>query len=163
MDAKALAGRIDYWLGVRQAATGVKAAPSAAAERQANEVARQNDLKAAQQRDLAKARFRLAREAVDQYHTRVSESPELKAKGLEKLRTALLQAAAAFYDKFLQDASDDPDVRAERGRAFRRLADLYADTGRLSKPSKRARKARRALHACPRIFPRTLDASGNWP
>ena len=26
LDAKALAGRIDYWLGVRQAATGVKAA-----------------------------------------------------------------------------------------------------------------------------------------
>jgi eukaryotic-like serine/threonine-protein kinase len=108
-----------------------KALAAAAAERQANEVARQNELKAAQQRDLAKARFRLAREAVDQYHTRVSESPELKAKGLEKLRTELLQAAAGFYDKFLQDASDDPDVRAERGRAFRRLADLYADTGRL--------------------------------
>ena len=27
LDAKALAGRIDYWLGVRQAAEGVKAAP----------------------------------------------------------------------------------------------------------------------------------------
>jgi hypothetical protein len=29
LDAKALTGRIDYWLGVRQAATGVKAAPIA--------------------------------------------------------------------------------------------------------------------------------------
>jgi hypothetical protein len=29
LDAKAVAGRIDYWLGVRQAATGVKAAPIA--------------------------------------------------------------------------------------------------------------------------------------
>jgi serine/threonine protein kinase/tetratricopeptide (TPR) repeat protein len=115
----------------RAVADEQKALKAAAAERQANEVARQNELKAAQQRDLAKARFRMAREAVDQYQTRVSESPELKAKGLEKLRTELLEAAAGFYDKFVQEASDDPEVQAERGRAFRRLGDLYAHTGQL--------------------------------
>ena len=109
-----------------------KALAAAAAERKANELARQNEQKAAQQRDLAKARFRMVREAVDQYHTRVSENPELKSKGLEKLRTELLQSAAGFYDKFVQDASADPDVQAERARAFRRLADLCADTGKLS-------------------------------
>jgi serine/threonine protein kinase/tetratricopeptide (TPR) repeat protein len=113
----------------RAEANEQKALKAVAAERRANEVAQQNERKAAQQRDLAKARFRLAREAVDQYHTRVSENPELKAKGLERLRTELLEAAAKFYDKFVQEESDDPEVQAERGRAFRRLADLYADTG----------------------------------
>jgi hypothetical protein len=41
------------------------------------EKARKNEDEATKQRDKARARFKLAREAVDKFHTQVSESPEV--------------------------------------------------------------------------------------
>jgi serine/threonine protein kinase/Tfp pilus assembly protein PilF len=86
-------------------------------------------LDARQQRDKAAERFQMARDAVDQFHTKVSESPELKAKGTEGLRTQLLETALAFYQRFLQEEGGT-EVQAERGRAFARLGRLYHETGR---------------------------------
>jgi tetratricopeptide (TPR) repeat protein/tRNA A-37 threonylcarbamoyl transferase component Bud32 len=74
-----------------------------------------------------------ARAAVDQFHTEVSESPELKAQGLEKLRTRLLETALPFYEQFVREQGDAPgglDVRVARGQAYWRLANLYRATGR---------------------------------
>jgi eukaryotic-like serine/threonine-protein kinase len=81
------------------------------------------------QTDKARDRFAMARDAVDQFHTRVSESPELKAKGTERLRTQLLETALAFYQRFVQEEGG-VEVQAERGRAYHRLAMLYRETGR---------------------------------
>src|SRR5262249_35012330 len=53
------------------------------------------------QRDRAAARFKMAREAVDQFFTGVSASKELKEKGLESLRQKLFQSAADFYEKLV--------------------------------------------------------------
>ena len=87
--------------------------------------------------------------------TRVSENPELKAKGLERLRTELLEAAAKFYDKFVQEESDDPEVQAEDdGRAFRRLADLYADTGHQGQAEHASAESLKSLIGCPQILRR---------
>jgi serine/threonine-protein kinase len=88
------------------------------------EAERQRDVAAAQ-RDKARDRFRLAREAVDRFYTQVSESTDLRARGLEGLRQTLLESAAAFYRRFVQEESDDAEVRAEQGRAYLRLANLY--------------------------------------
>jgi serine/threonine-protein kinase len=101
-----------------------------ASERQAKVLAEENEQKAQEQRDKARARFALARDAVDRYHTQISESPELKAVGLEKLRTTLLETAAAFYEKFVREDEADASVEAERGRAYWRLGKIYEDTGR---------------------------------
>jgi serine/threonine protein kinase len=86
-------------------------------------------LDAREQRDKAADRFQMAREAVDQFHTKVSESPELKAKGTERLRTQLLETALRFYQRFVQEEGG-AEVQAERGRAYYRLAALYGETGR---------------------------------
>jgi serine/threonine-protein kinase len=121
----------------RAAAAAEERGREAQAERneaalQRDEAARQRD-EATRQRDRAAERFRLAREAVDQFHTQVSESPELKARDLEGLRTKLLESAARFYEKFAKEAGGDVEVRAERGRAYHRLAMLYGDTGQKEK------------------------------
>jgi serine/threonine-protein kinase len=81
------------------------------------------------QRDKASERFRLARDAVDQFHTRVSDSRELKAAGLEPLRRELLTSAVGFFQKFVQEEANDPDLRAEQGRAYLRLAKVERDLG----------------------------------
>jgi serine/threonine-protein kinase len=81
------------------------------------------------QRDKASERFRLARDAVDQFHTRVSDSRELKAAGLEPLRRELLTSAVGFYQTFVREEANDPDLRAEQGRAYLRLANVERDLG----------------------------------
>jgi serine/threonine-protein kinase len=83
-----------------------------------------------QQRDKARERFRMAQDAVYKYHTSVSQSPELRAHGLEQLRTTLLEAARDYYETFVRQEGNDIDVLAEQGRAYSRLAELYGATGR---------------------------------
>ena len=102
---------------------------SAAREREhaAHMLADRRKIDAEQQRDLAVRNFRLAREAVDRYLTRVSEDGRLKTEALESLRKDLLESAREFYDRFLEQQQDDPELRAERGRAYARLA-LITDT-----------------------------------
>jgi serine/threonine-protein kinase len=83
-----------------------------------------------QQRDRARARFQMARDAVDQFHTRVSGSRQLKARGLESLRRDLLTSAVSFYEQLVQEDADDPSLLAERGRAYGRLGDIHRLLGR---------------------------------
>jgi serine/threonine-protein kinase len=85
--------------------------------------------------------FRLARDSVDQYFTQVSESPELKARGLEKLRTRLLETASSYYEKFVSGVAGDTELAAEHGRAYWRLGQLYQDTGRFDLAEKAFRQA----------------------
>jgi tetratricopeptide (TPR) repeat protein len=127
-EARDALARANEATGQAQAALA-EATAAGGREREARLSAEDSGRRAAEQRDLAKARFRLAREAVDQFHTRVSGSAELKARGLEGLRTQLLETAAGFYEKFVREAGDDAEVRAERGRAYARLGALYAQTG----------------------------------
>jgi serine/threonine-protein kinase len=95
--------------------------------------ARQAEQEAAGRERLARERaeedFRLARAAVDRGLTKVSESPELKVRGLEKLRRELLSQAKDFYEQFVRGRADDPALQAERARAYLRLAAITEETG----------------------------------
>jgi eukaryotic-like serine/threonine-protein kinase len=75
----------------------------------------------------AQANFQLARQAVDRYHTEVSEDVLLNEPGMEPLRKKLLEAAREFYDKFVEQRRDDPGVRAELGKSLFRLAQITGD------------------------------------
>jgi serine/threonine-protein kinase len=91
-------------------------------------------LKAANDRErrsraAAEANFQRARDAVDRYFTKVSESPQLKARGLEKLRRDLLQEARAFYDQFIQEHGKSPVLQADLGAAYHKLGKIAADMG----------------------------------
>ena len=60
------------------------------------------------ERDRAEENFREARDAVDQFYTRVSEEQLLKAEGLQPLRADLLKQALEYYKRFLSQRGDDP-------------------------------------------------------
>jgi serine/threonine-protein kinase len=83
-------------------------------------------------RAKAEENFHLAREAVDKYYTKVSNSPKLKAHGLESLRKELLLQAKEYYEKFVEGQGAEPDVQLERGRVYARLADITSETGSAS-------------------------------
>jgi serine/threonine-protein kinase len=91
-------------------------------EKKAKELQRQA---AETQRQKAEANFRRARAAVDQMLTRVAEEELAYLPHMEKLREAVLSDALRFYEEFLQEKSDDPVVRQEAGRAYRRVGDIY--------------------------------------
>ncbi|MBI3863038.1 MAG: protein kinase [Planctomycetia bacterium] len=94
------------------------------------------------QRDKARVSFQLAREAVDNFHTRVSESAELKSRGLELLRHELLDSAAEFYQRFVDDEAGDARVQNERGLALLRLGALNDSLGRRDKAVQNFQQAR---------------------
>ncbi len=110
------------------------------AEQANRRVERQRDL-AQIQRDKARANFRLAREAVDSFHTRVSQSAELKSHGLELLRRDLLNSAADFYQRFVNEEAEDAVVQIEQGLALQRLGELNLALGLSDRADKNYQQA----------------------
>jgi tetratricopeptide (TPR) repeat protein len=76
------------------------------------------------ERDRAEANFRMARDVVDRYLTQVSQSADLKSRGMEQLRRRLLQNAREFYGRFVLEHTDAADVRHDLGLAHQRLAEI---------------------------------------
>src|SRR5262249_15629809 len=79
------------------------------------------------ERDLARQNFDLARRAVDDYLTSVSQNPLLKEQGLHDLRQDLLDAALSYYRNFLAQRSDDPNLRVETAAAHERVGDILIE------------------------------------
>jgi tetratricopeptide (TPR) repeat protein len=77
----------------------------------------------------ALAGFRMARDAVDRSFTQVSQSPLLKARGLEAFRRGQLGNAREFYERFVRERFDTPEVRHDLGLAHLRLAEIDRELG----------------------------------
>jgi tetratricopeptide (TPR) repeat protein/predicted Ser/Thr protein kinase len=73
--------------------------------------------------------FSLARGAVDRYLTQVSESPELRAVGLEDLRRDLLESARSFYEQFTARRADSPELQHELAIAYLRVGGISRIVG----------------------------------
>ena len=84
-------------------------------------------LRAERLRGMAEADFRLAQESVDQYATRVSDDLRLRQEDLRPLRKELLATVVPFYEQLITRHGDKAEVRAERGRAYARLADITGE------------------------------------
>jgi tetratricopeptide (TPR) repeat protein len=84
---------------------------------------------AAEQRDLAQTNLDLARKAVDEALTKLADDVRLKQADFHELRKELLQTALPFYEQFVRQQREDPDLEAERGRVYGRLALVRAELG----------------------------------
>ena len=74
----------------------------------------------------AEARFRLARQSVDEL-IQVSEEELAHRPGMEGLRRRLLASALAYYQEFIEQRRNDPDAQAELRDTTRRVEDILAD------------------------------------
>jgi serine/threonine-protein kinase len=81
------------------------------------------------QRDRARDRLIAEAGVVEKFLLKVSESPEMKARGLEALRKKLLESAIPYYETFVREEDSEPKIQAERSRAYGRLAALLKETG----------------------------------
>jgi len=77
----------------------------------------------------ARENFSLARDSVDRYLTKVGDSPELRAYGLEDLRRQLLETAREFYETFTARRADSQEMQVELGHAWARLARISRTVG----------------------------------
>jgi hypothetical protein len=91
--------------------------------------------KAQAQQRRAETHLRQAREAVDQMLTEVREETLARVPQMEPVRRALLEKALGFYEKFLTQESDDPAIRLEAGRAFRRAGAIRLSLGQYDRAS----------------------------
>ncbi len=101
-------------------------------ERDANDLAQKNAREAQESATKAEANFQLAKEAVDEFLSRVTEDPELQTKGdFFPLRRRLLAAGLPFYQKFVQQKSDAPRLEFDRAMAHGHLALLHVEIGEM--------------------------------
>jgi serine/threonine-protein kinase len=84
---------------------------------------------AVQQRDRAERNFGLAKRAVEDTITKVAQNPLLQRADFHDLRKQLLVSAVPYYQVFVKQQSDDPELEAERGLAYGRLAYVRAEMG----------------------------------
>jgi eukaryotic-like serine/threonine-protein kinase len=84
-----------------------------------------SNMRIGQARDEAEANFRKARQAVDDQFTLVSQSKLFDAPGLQYLRRDLLESSLGYYEDFLRQRPDDPELRDEVAATYFRLYEIY--------------------------------------
>jgi serine/threonine protein kinase len=107
-------------------------------------LARINFEEAEKQRERAEENLRKAREAVDRLFTQVAEKIQWEPH-MEHIRRALLEDALEFYLGFLDQKSDDPEIRLETAYAYRRVGDIHEQLGNESKSTEAHRQGNRLL------------------
>ena len=103
--------------------------------------------------ETAEANFRKAREAVDEYFTKVSESKLLNVPGLQPLRKELLESARKYYEEFLRDRGTDRTVRADAAEAWYRLGYIESEVGTEAEAAKDFQEAVAMYEALARDYP----------
>ena len=91
--------------------------------------AQQDRDRAERERGRAEAAFRQAHQAVNDFCIKVSEGPMRDAAGLQPVRRELLEAALAYYDRFLHERGQDPALRREMADTHYRIATITSLLG----------------------------------
>jgi serine/threonine-protein kinase len=76
------------------------------------------------QRDRAERNFKKARQAVDDYFTRISENKLLGMPHLEPLRKELLERALKYYEEFVSEAGAEVQIGGDLATAIFRVATI---------------------------------------
>jgi tetratricopeptide (TPR) repeat protein len=116
---------------------------------------------ARQARAKAEDHLQLARSTVNTYFTKVSDSQELKAHGLEKLRFELLSAAKDFSERFAQEQAGDARIEEERAAAHGRLGLIAAETGAMDQALEHRQQAVALFDALAQAHPDDLSIQHN--
>jgi eukaryotic-like serine/threonine-protein kinase len=91
--------------------------------------AERNSRAARNQERRAAGNYRLAREAVDDTLTRISENRLFNEPGLQALRKELLTSALRYYQEFVKFQGDDPSAKVELMGAYTRLGTITQEIG----------------------------------
>jgi serine/threonine-protein kinase len=120
------------------------------------------------QRKLAEANFAdaqrqrdLARSAVDEYFVKVSEDTVLKYPGLQPLRKELLETALKYYQGFVEEHGDDPELKAELARTYFRVGFINGEIGKKEDALNAFRAARDLYQELSQVDPQNASFRGD--
>jgi serine/threonine-protein kinase len=91
-------------------------------------------------RTQAEENYRMARQAVDQFSRKITDDPRLV--NLPELRKVLVESAVPYYERFVEQSSDDPRLRKDLAETCERLGLIYDETGTRDKAISWFRRAR---------------------
>jgi serine/threonine protein kinase len=118
------------------------------------------------QRDRARDRLIAEAGIVNKFLSKVTDSPEMKARGVEPLRKQLLAMAIQYYEELVLEEDSEPRMQAERARAYSRLAVLLKETGNPAAAEEAFGKAlgiaERLAHAHPGEAPTRSSSGRSW-
>jgi serine/threonine protein kinase len=82
------------------------------------------------ERDRARQNLRVARQAIDDFYTKMASERLFDEPRFDPLCQDLLEKARTLYEELAQEHSDDPDVRYDIAMAWFRLGEIYRMRGR---------------------------------
>jgi serine/threonine protein kinase len=86
-------------------------------------------VRVSQEKTRADQNLAQARKAVKDYLTQVADNRLLKEADFHQMRRELLESALPFYQEFVKQKHDDPELEAERAEAYGDLGFLRQDLG----------------------------------
>jgi len=89
-------------------------------------------LEETRQHQLAEANYQTAREVVDRMLTRLSTDLAGRPH-MTQLRRALLEDALKFYQGFLEQKADDPNLQHAVAQSYQRVGGIYVELGQYEK------------------------------
>ncbi len=95
-------------------------------------------------RKEAESNFKMAQTAVEDYLTSVSENTLLKEQDsvdIRGLRKELLKNALKYYERFVNERSNDPALREQLANAYFRVGEITQEIGSLQRAIEAFRKA----------------------
>jgi tetratricopeptide (TPR) repeat protein/predicted Ser/Thr protein kinase len=108
---------------------------------------------AEKERARAEEGFRQAHKAVNDFCTRVSEGQMRDVPGLQPVRRELLEAALAYYERFLRERGQDPALQAELADIHFRIATITSLLGPKPEALKAYARARSMYEDLLRVDP----------
>jgi serine/threonine protein kinase/tetratricopeptide (TPR) repeat protein len=84
-----------------------------------------------QQRQRADINLAAARKAVDDFYLKIAENPKLRSADFHALRKQLVAAAVPFYEEFVKQEQDDPELEYDRAKVFGRLGMIRQEMGEI--------------------------------
>ncbi|NQT13512.1 MAG: tetratricopeptide repeat protein, partial [Planctomycetes bacterium] len=119
-------------------------------------IAEARRLEAEKERRRAEKNYRLARRAVDRLFTRVAERLQDKPH-MEQIRRELLEDALEFYQGFLKERSDNPELKMETALAHRRAGEIQGLLGDWEKSLANHQGSAKILIELNRLSPDNID------
>lgn len=91
--------------------------------------AEKNLVAAREQQTRAEENFRQARQAVDDFLLKVSESKLIQTPGLQPLRKELLESALKYYQEFAKQHADDLALQRDLAQVYQRIGLIQEQMG----------------------------------
>lgn len=130
------------------------------------ELAVQAEKRADNEKNRAEANFRRAIAAVDEMLGQVGRQRLAHEPRMEKVRRELLKRATDFYEQFLDERADDPNVRWQTANSHRNLGDIYRMLGRPDEAEKHYRRSIGLLDDLLKNSPKDMryreDQAASW-